>query len=66
LSQSNDVNFSGENWVRFAKADSTNGYIPIEVELRSPISALPPKADLCGALADVSFGPKADISALPP
>jgi hypothetical protein len=25
------------------------------------MSALPPKADMCGALADVCFGPKADI-----
>src|SRR5262249_1611987 len=25
------------------------------------LSALPPKADMCGALADVRFGPKADI-----
>ena len=24
----------------------------------------PPKADLCGALADVCFGPKADIDAI--
>jgi hypothetical protein len=26
-----------------------------------PTSALPPKADMCGALAHVCFGPKADI-----
>jgi hypothetical protein len=25
------------------------------------VSALPPKADMCGAQAHVSFGPKADI-----
>jgi hypothetical protein len=25
------------------------------------MSALPPKADMCGALADVRFGPKADM-----
>ena len=25
------------------------------------MSALPPKADMCGALTDVRFGPKADI-----
>jgi hypothetical protein len=24
-------------------------------------SALPPKADMCGAIADVRYGPKADI-----
>jgi hypothetical protein len=27
-----------------------------------PMSALPPKADMCGALAHVCFGPIADIS----
>src|SRR5215510_2791860 len=27
------------------------------------MSALPPKADMCSALADVCFGPKADIDA---
>jgi len=27
------------------------------------MSALPPKADMCSALADVCFGPKADITA---
>jgi hypothetical protein len=25
------------------------------------MSALPPKADMCGAIRDVRFGPKADI-----
>ena len=25
------------------------------------MSALPPKADMCGAATDVRFGPKADI-----
>jgi hypothetical protein len=28
------------------------------------MSALPPKADMCGALAYVCFGPKADMEAL--
>jgi hypothetical protein len=28
------------------------------------MSALPPKADMCGATRDVRFGPKADISSL--
>jgi hypothetical protein len=27
------------------------------------MSALPPKADMCGATRDVRFGPKADITA---
>jgi hypothetical protein len=26
------------------------------------MSAFPPKADMCGALANVCFGPKADIT----
>jgi hypothetical protein len=28
------------------------------------MSALPPKAKVCGAIADVRFGPKADITFL--
>jgi hypothetical protein len=28
------------------------------------MSALPPKADMCGALAYVCYGPKADIDAV--
>jgi hypothetical protein len=28
------------------------------------MSALPPKADMCGAASDVRFGPKADIGRL--
>src|SRR5262249_49154238 len=32
--------------------------------LHSPMSALPPKADMCSALAHVCFGPKADIRRL--
>jgi hypothetical protein len=34
--------------------------------LRTPfeLSALPPKADVCGATRDVRFGPKADIGLL--
>jgi hypothetical protein len=28
----------------------------------APMSALLPKADMCGATRDVCFGPKADIS----
>jgi len=28
------------------------------------MSALPPKADMCGATRDVRFGPKADIGCL--
>jgi hypothetical protein len=28
---------------------------------QTAMSALPPKADVCGALANVCYGPKADI-----
>jgi hypothetical protein len=28
------------------------------------MSALPPKADMCGAISDVRFGPKADVASL--
>jgi hypothetical protein len=30
--------------------------------LQLAMSALPPKADMCGALGHVCFGPKADIA----
>jgi hypothetical protein len=30
---------------------------------QNAMSALPPKADMCGATSDVCFGPKADIAA---
>jgi len=30
--------------------------------VQDAMSALPPKADMCGATRDVRFGPKADIS----
>jgi hypothetical protein len=33
------------------------------VALRGGITALPPIADMCGALAYVRFGPKVDITA---
>src|SRR5262249_28822488 len=29
--------------------------------LHQPMSALPPRADMCGATRDVRFGPKADV-----
>jgi hypothetical protein len=31
--------------------------------LGSIVSAIPPKADMCGAAKDVRFGPKADMAA---
>src|SRR5215510_7510540 len=33
--------------------------------LHQPMSALPPKADMCSAAADVCFGPKADMPSCP-
>ena len=34
---------------------------PARSAILARMSALPPKADMCSALADVCFGPKADI-----
>jgi hypothetical protein len=34
-----------------------------KTRLTRPMAYSPPKADMCGALADVRFGPKADITA---
>jgi hypothetical protein len=34
------------------------------MKVRKAMSALPPKADMCSALAYVCFGPKADIGSL--
>ena len=34
---------------------------PSEISQKA-MSALPPKADMCGAVANVRFGPKADIA----
>jgi hypothetical protein len=42
--------------VRFAPNSDRESEFPQKV-----MSALPPKADMCGALAYVCFGPKADI-----
>src|SRR5262245_5977668 len=32
--------------------------------VRQPMSALPPKADMCGATGNVRYGPKADMAGL--
>src|SRR5262245_9481180 len=40
---------------------STNTPPALRSKLMQSVSALPPKADLCGAVPDVCFGPKADI-----
>ena len=37
------------------------GEIAAHVRMHFPMSALPPKADMCGATGDVRFGPKADM-----
>jgi hypothetical protein len=39
-------------------SDHESGHVPIVM------SALPPKADMCSALADVRFGPIADIASV--
>jgi hypothetical protein len=45
-----------------AKSQSTQEEIAKGfADVRKSMSALPPKADMCGALVDVRFGPKADI-----
>jgi hypothetical protein len=45
--------------VRFTPNSDRKSGFPHEV-----MSALPPKADMCSALAYVCFGPKADIGAV--
>jgi hypothetical protein len=58
-----DVRFGSKADIRTAKRnvrftpnnDHESGF-PLKV-----MSALPPKADVCGATRDVRFGPKADI-----
>jgi hypothetical protein len=48
---------AAESDVRFApNSDRESGF------LQKVMSALPPKADMCGALAHVCFGPIADIA----
>jgi len=47
---------AAQRHVRFTpKSDRESGFP------QTVMSALPPKADMCGALADVCFGPIADI-----
>src|SRR5215831_3302223 len=44
------------------QSDRLFSLMPVSMErLRPPMPALPQKADMCGALAYVCFGPKADI-----
>jgi hypothetical protein len=46
--------------VRFTPDSDRKSEFPHKV-----MSALPPKADMCGATMDVRYGPKADIGARP-
>jgi hypothetical protein len=48
---------SAKSDVRFTPNSDRESEIP-----QKAMSALPPKADMCGALANVCFGPKADIA----
>jgi hypothetical protein len=48
---------SAKGHVRFAPNSDRESGFPHKV-----MSALPPKADMCGATRDVRFGPKADIA----
>jgi hypothetical protein len=50
---------SAKGHVRFAPNSDRESGFPQTV-----MSALPPKADMCGALVDVRFGPIADIAKL--
>jgi hypothetical protein len=58
---------TSENWSPEAMAQKRRSREPRQGFFRSPaarmMSALPPKADMCGAIAHVCFGPKADIAA---
>jgi hypothetical protein len=45
--------------VRFTPNSDRESEIP-----QKAMSALPPKADMCGATTDVRFGPKADMAHL--
>ena len=57
----------------YAAVENTKEFLPPPMSalgqkqtfaVQKGVSALPPKADMCGALADVRFGPKADIPEL--
>jgi len=48
---------SAQAHVRFTPNSDRKSVIPAKA-----MSALPPKADMCSALAYVCFGPKADIA----
>src|SRR5262249_60983608 len=56
ISGSNNVRFGSKQTCAAKRHDRESG-IP-----HKTMSALPPKADMCGATRDVRYGPKADIS----
>jgi len=65
---SNDVRFGSQADVRTAKRHvrfAPNSDHESDFS-QKPMSALSPKADMCGALADVCYGPKADIQPFRP
>src|SRR5262245_5834238 len=51
--------YAAKGHVRFAPNSDRESELPQTV-----MSALPPKADMCSALAHVCFGPKADIKSV--
>jgi hypothetical protein len=51
---------SAKGHVRFAPIATAKADFPQTV-----MSALPPKADMCGAAIDVRFGPRADFGEIP-
>ena len=54
-----------EYLIQIVRASIENSELPVaQNQTRAPqkvMSALPPREDMCGALADVCFGPKADL-----
>src|SRR5262249_5248872 len=58
ISGSNNVRFGSKQTCAAKRHDRESG-IP-----HKTMSALPPKADMCGATRDVRYGPKADMTLL--
>jgi hypothetical protein len=55
-----DIRFTPESGHKTAVCDLSN----LMSALPQKMSALRPKADMCGATRDVRFGPKADIPSM--
>jgi hypothetical protein len=51
----------GEAWI-VRRACACLAAWPVHAKEIGEMSAFPPKADMCGALVHVCFGPKADIA----